>query len=181
MHDESIRISHLRKQFSHRKLLESHERDTKQRKTSQCDNQDTDNDEKEDRRRSSQFSQSGTVKLGSWRARARVCYGDDFEQPRKHLDFTSSVLISCWVSSALVEHWVRRPSSRSAEMSIIDCTTSKARRISCSASSLSAIPRATIGPTRGSSPYQEDDSPYLTGIMLVTRSFPIETRRYHHY
>lgn len=58
---------------------------------------------------------------------------------------TSSVRISCWVSSALVEHWVLNPSSRTAEMSIMDWTTSKARRISCSASSLSAIPRHDDG------------------------------------
>jgi len=88
--------------------------------------------------------------------------------------FTSSVLISCWVSSALVEHWVRRPSSRSAEMSIIDCTTSKARRISCSASSLSAILRAMVSSTRGSSPNQEDE-PLLDGhnanhIRLLCRN-----------
>jgi hypothetical protein len=42
-----------------------------------------------------------------------------------HLILTSSVLISCCVSSALVAHCVLSPSKRSAEMTIIDCTTSR--------------------------------------------------------
>lgn len=64
----------------------------------------------------------------------------------RSLQGTSSVRISCWVSSALVEHWVLKPSSRSAEMSIMDWTTSKARQFSCSDSSSSAIPRHDDGP-----------------------------------
>lgn len=87
---------------------------------------------------------------------------------------TSSVLISCWVSSTLVEHWVRKPSSRSAEMSIMDCMcmTSKARRFSCSVSSLpSAIPRraSTIAGSSSKSqvPY------YLTGIMSCRTGTPL--------
>lgn len=80
------------------------------------------------------------------------------------LPLTSSVLISCWVSSALVEHWVRRPSSRSAQTSIIDCTSSRARRISFSPS---AIPRsATLDPKTARILTGEDGAPlYFTGII----------------
>lgn len=75
---------------------------------------------------------------------------------------TSSVLISCWVSSALVEHWVRRPSSRSAQTSIIDCTSFRARRISSSPSAIPRAQRSTRKP-RGSSPGGRVPF-YFTGI-----------------
>lgn len=76
--------------------------------------------------------------------------GPDFRGSADAL-VTSSVLISCWVSSALVEHWVRRPSSRSAQTSIIDCTSFRARRISSSPSAIPRAQRSTRKP-RGSSP-----------------------------
>lgn len=91
---------------------------------------------------------------------------------------TSCVLISCWVISALVAHWVLSPSNLSADTSITGCTTSRVRRISCSASS-SAItafsPVSTLSQTNNTLNYSRNNASHNALQTASSQNTPIYT------